>query len=94
MSGAGLIAVGLFAFMWGWSDLHFSPTLVTSEWPRMLSPGLLATYLGQFRDNWGGIMAASILASLSPLASLPLVVFFGLLRRYFTQGLTAGAVKG
>lgn len=88
MSGAGLIAVGLFAFMWGWNDLLFSLTLVTSERLRMLGPGLLATYLGQFRDNWGGIMAASL------LASLPIVVLFGLLQRYFIQGLMAGAVKG
>lgn len=88
ISGAGLIAVALFAFMWGWNDLLFSLTLVTSEQLRMLGPGLLTSYLGQFRDNWGGIMAASL------LASLPIVILFGLLQRYFIQGLMAGAVKG
>jgi ABC-type maltose transport system permease subunit len=28
------------------------------------------------------------------LASLPVIVLFGVLSRYFVQGLTSGAVKG
>jgi multiple sugar transport system permease protein len=88
ISAPGLVAVWLFAFMWGWNDLLFSLTLITSEKLRMLGPGLLVTYMGQFRDNWGGIMAASL------LASVPIVALFAALQRYFIQGLTAGAVKG
>jgi multiple sugar transport system permease protein len=84
----GLIAVFVFAFMWGWNDLLFSVTLISSQDLRTLGPGLLTTYLGQFRNNWGGIMAASI------IASVPVVVLFIWLQKYFVRGITAGAVKG
>ena len=84
----GLIAVLLFAFMWGWNDLLFSVTLISSPELKTLGPGLLTTYLGQFRDNWAGIMAASI------IASVPVVVLFIWLQKYFVRGITAGAVKG
>lgn len=83
-----LIAVLVFAFMWGWNDLLFSVTLISSQDLRTLGPGLLTTYLGQFRNNWGGIMAASI------IASVPVVVLFIWLQKYFVRGITAGAVKG
>jgi multiple sugar transport system permease protein len=88
ISRPALVAVALFAFMWGWNDLLFSLTLTTSEQLRMLGPGLLATYMGQFRDDWGGIMAASL------VASLPVVALFIALQRSFIRGLMAGAVKG
>jgi multiple sugar transport system permease protein len=83
-----LVSVFLFSFMWGWNDLLFSLTLVSSDSLKTLGPGLLSTYLGQFRDDWGGIMAASI------LSSLPVVVLFMLFQRTFVRGVMAGAVKG
>jgi len=83
-----LIAVLLFSFMWGWNDLLFSITLISSADLRTLGPGLLTTYLGQFRDNWGGIMAAST------IASVPVVALFIWLQKYFVRGITTGAVKG
>jgi multiple sugar transport system permease protein len=83
-----LIAVWLFSFMWGWNDLLFSLTLTSSDRQKTIGPGLLSTYLGQFTDDWGGIMSASI------LASLPVVVLFAFLQRTFIRGITAGSVKG
>lgn len=83
-----LITVLLFSFMWGWNDLLFSLTLISSQELLTLGPGLLSTYLGEFHDNWGGIMAASV------IASIPVVVLFIWLQKYFVQGVTAGAVKG
>lgn len=87
LSLPALITVALYAFMWAWNDLLYSLTLTTSREMRTLGPGLLLTYLGEFRNDWGGAMAASI------LSSLPIIVIFTLLQRYFIQGLTAGAVK-
>lgn len=82
-----LITVGLYSFMWAWNDLLFSLTLITEPALRTVGPGLLQGYLGESRSDWGGAMAASI------LGSLPVVVGFALLQRFFIQGLTAGAVK-
>ena len=84
----GLIAVFLFSFMWGWNDLLFSITLMSRDALRTLGPGLLTTYLGQFSDNWSGIMAASV------IASVPVVILFIWLQKYFVRGITVGAVKG
>jgi len=82
-----LVTVGLYSFMWAWNDLLFSLTLVTSPELRTVGPGLLLSYLGEGKSDWGGAMAASI------VSSLPVVIGFAFLQRFFIQGLTAGAVK-
>jgi multiple sugar transport system permease protein len=81
------VTVGLYAFMWAWNDLLFALTLITSADKRTVGPGLLLTHLGESRNDWGAAMAASI------VSSLPVVVAFGFLQRFFIKGLTAGAVK-
>lgn len=84
----GLVTVALYAFMWAWNDLLYAMTLVTSPGLRTVGPGLLMSQLGEMRQDWGAAMAASL------VASLPVVVAFALVQRWFVQGLTAGAVKG
>lgn len=82
-----MVTVGLYAFMWAWNDLLFSLTLITQAPLRTVGPGLLLGYLGEGRSDWGGAMAASI------VSSLPVVIGFSFLQKFFIQGLTAGAVK-
>ena len=82
-----LVTVGLYSFMWAWNDLLFSLTLITQPELRTVGPGLLLNYIGESRSDWGGAMAASI------VSSLPVVIGFAFLQRFFIQGLTAGAVK-
>lgn len=87
ISGPPIITVFLYSFMWSWNDLLYSLTLIVSEDKRTVGPGLLLTYLNDSHSDWGGAMAASL------LASIPVVVGFILLQRFFIQGVTAGAVK-
>lgn len=82
-----LVTVGLYSFMWAWNDLLFSLTLITKPELRTVGPGLLLNYIGESKSDWGGAMAASI------VSSLPVVIGFAFLQRFFIQGLTAGAVK-
>jgi multiple sugar transport system permease protein len=82
-----LVTVGLYSFMWAWNDLLFSLTLITQPELRTVGPGLLLNYVGESKSDWGGAMAASI------ISSLPVVIGFSFLQRFFIQGLTAGAVK-
>lgn len=82
-----IITVFLYSFMWSWNDLLYSLTLIISEDKRTVGPGLLLTYLNESNADWGGAMAASL------LAALPVVIGFMALQRYFIQGVTAGAVK-
>jgi multiple sugar transport system permease protein len=83
----GLVSVALYAFMWAWHDLLYAMTLITSPELRTIGPGLLMSQLGEGRQDWGAAMAASL------VASIPVVLAFALVQRWFVQGLTAGAVK-
>jgi multiple sugar transport system permease protein len=87
LSKPALISVGVYSFMWAWNDLLYSLTLVTRDDLRTIGPGLLLAFFGEMQQDWGGAMAAAI------LASLPAVIVFGFLQRYFVAGLTSGAVK-
>lgn len=88
VSVPGLVTVALYSFMWAWNDLLYAMTLITSPELRTIGPGLLMSQLGEMRQDWGAAMAASL------VASLPVVLAFALVQRWFVQGLTSGAVKG
>lgn len=82
-----IVTVFLYGFMWSWNDLLYALTLIVSEDKRTIGPGLLLSYLNEVNADWGGAMAASL------VASLPVVLAFALLQRWFIQGVTAGSVK-
>jgi multiple sugar transport system permease protein len=82
-----IVTVFLYGFMWSWNDLLYALTLIVSESKRTIGPGMLLTYLNESNADWGGAMAASL------CASLPIVVAFAFLQRWFIQGVTAGSVK-
>lgn len=84
----GMIAVALFSFLVGWNDLIWALTLMTSPGKRLIPPGFVATYVGQFQTYWNQLMAGSV------LVSLPTVIIFILLQKYLVQGISSGAVKG
>lgn len=83
----GIISVAIYGFIWSWNDLLYSLTLVTAAAKRTLAPGLILTYTGEFTNNWGNMMAASV------VASIPVTLMFIFLQRFFIQGMTAGSVK-
>jgi multiple sugar transport system permease protein len=87
VSVPALVTVFLYGFMWSWNDLLYSLTLIVSENKRTIGPGLLLSYLNEVNADWGGAMAASL------VASSPLVIVFAFLQRWFIEGVTAGAVK-
>ena len=84
----GIIAVGVFAFLDAWNNLFFPLALVTNPNRRTLPPGLLFAVDSRYREDWGGLMAASILASLPP------VLGFVAIQRWLISGLGAGALRG
>ena len=84
----GLLAVSLFSFLDGWNNLLYPLTLATSVEVRTIPPGLLLSFLGQFKHDWAGMMAASV------VVTIPVMIIFVFLQRFLVRGLTAGAVKG
>jgi multiple sugar transport system permease protein len=80
MSLPAISVVFLFQFTWVWNDLLFGMTLSTSNSVRPVMVGL-AQLSGENLTNVPGLIAGAW------IASLPTIIVFILLRRYFSQGL-------
>jgi len=88
LSVPGLLTTGVFVFMNTWNNLLYPLTLVSTNSRQTLPPGLLQSFSGTFKTDWGGMMAASL------ITSLPLIIAFFLVQRSMVRGLTAGALAG
>jgi N,N'-diacetylchitobiose transport system permease protein len=83
----GLVAASVLSFIHAWNDFLFAKTfLISGTENRTLPLGLLVFFKPEEQD-WGAIMAGST------LMTLPVLVFFMLVRRHLMSGM-AGAGKG
>jgi N,N'-diacetylchitobiose transport system permease protein len=82
----GLAATSVFSFITAWNDFLFARTFIISATDRQTLPMALLVFFKPDENDWGGIMAAST------LMTLPVLVFFLLVRRRLVSGL-GGAVK-
>ena len=78
--------VGILAFVMAWTAFLWPVIVLQSRSMFVLNVGI-ATMAGPYRVPYGAILAAS------SLATVPIVIFFLLMQRYFIEGLTAGALK-
>lgn len=81
-----LAALGTLEFTWVFNDYLWAIILVQSDSLRPVTAGL-ATLRGQYNTNWPVITAGAL------LATLPTLIMFVFLQRYFIQGLTLGSGK-
>jgi len=81
----GVIAVAIYGFMTAWGEVLFASVMTTGA-NRTLSIGL-RQYSTQTNVYWNEVMAASL------VVSVPVVIGFLLLQRYFVAGLTSGSIK-
>jgi multiple sugar transport system permease protein len=85
LAAPGLIATGVFVFIFSWTEFFFGITLTnTNAVPLSVH---LPTYFGKMMVMWGEV------GSLSVIAVAPLFVLSLLVQRYLVRGLTLGAVK-
>ncbi len=82
----GLAATGVFSFITAWNDFLFARTFIISATENQTLPAALLVFFKPDENDWGGIMAAST------LMTVPVLVFFMLVRRRLVSGL-GGAVK-
>ena len=87
LSAPGLLASGAFAFINAWNEFMFGYVLINDDAHRTLTPGIMLFRSAHLTD-WGGLMAASV------LAVVPVAALFVYLQRFLIEGLAAGAVKG
>lgn len=86
MAAPGVLAVGVLTFIGCWSEVMFASVL-TTEQTRTLPIGFQLFKNARGVVQWNQLMAAAI------TISVPIVVGFLWLQRYFVRGLSAGAVK-
>jgi N,N'-diacetylchitobiose transport system permease protein len=84
----GLVATGIFAFIQAWNEFLYALVIMNRPDKQTLPVWLQAFNEGARGTDWGGVMAGST------LITIPVLVFFLLVHRRVTSGLTAGAVKG
>lgn len=84
----GLLTTGTFVFMEAWNNLIYPLTFVTTLEKQTLPAALVMTFTGQFKTDWGGMMAAAV------VTTLPLMIAFFAVQRSMVRGLTAGAMAG
>lgn len=86
MTLPGISSSAIYAFITAWNEYMFAQVLIISPELKTLPLGI-AELNGFYKILWNDLMAASM------IASLPLIILFVFLQKYFISGLTAGAVK-
>lgn len=86
LSSPGIIATAIYAFIIAWNEYVYALTFLQSRELLTLPIGL-QRFFSEYVTNWPGLMAASF------VMSIPVVVIFLVLQRFFVQALTEGAVK-
>ena len=86
LSLPSLAALATLEFTWVFNDFLWALILLQSDSLRPVTAGL-ATLQGQYVTDWPLITAGAL------LATLPTVIVFIFLQRYFIQGLTLGSGK-
>lgn len=79
--------VGIFSLVISWNGLLFPLLLLRTDDMKTL-PLALLEFRGQYLTNYPLLFAGVV------VATIPMVIAYVALQRYFVQGMTAGSVKG
>lgn len=82
-----LVSTGLYAFIQAWNEFMFGYIFISTDKYRTLTPAIML-FKGSNIIDWGGLMAASV------VAVLPVTCLFLFMQKYFLSGLMSGSVKG
>jgi multiple sugar transport system permease protein len=86
LSAPGIIATAIYSFITAWNEYVYALTFLNEKSLLTLPVGL-QRFFTEFASNWPGLMAASF------IMSVPVVVLFLVLQKWFVKALTEGAVK-
>lgn len=87
LSTPSLAAVAIFLFVMHWNDLLY-PLLFITDPDLATLPKALLDFKGEYTTNYPVLFAGVI------IASIPMIVAYVFLQRWFVAGITAGAVRG
>jgi multiple sugar transport system permease protein len=86
LSSPGIIATAIYTFVQAWNEYIYALTFLNSR-DRLTLPVGLQRFFTEYATDWPGLMAAAF------IMSVPVVVLFLILQRYFVRALAEGAVK-
>lgn len=84
----GVGALAIFTFISSWNDYFMQLIMLNSNTVQTISLGIAKMQAGPEANDFGLIMAGAA------VAAVPILVVFIAFQKYFTQGITMGAVKG
>ncbi|MDL2318338.1 carbohydrate ABC transporter permease [Eubacteriales bacterium OttesenSCG-928-A19] len=84
---SGVAALAIFTFITTWNDYFLQLIMLNKRTNLTLQLGI-ATLQTEFSTNYGVLCAGAT------FAALPIIIVFICFQKYFTQGITMGAVKG
>jgi ABC-type glycerol-3-phosphate transport system permease component len=84
----GLVATSIFAFITAYNEFIVALTFLGQTHSDYTLPIYVQFFFGRGGAEWGPIMAAST------MYTIPVMIFFLIVRRKLVGGLVAGAVKG
>ncbi|MDF2718163.1 MAG: carbohydrate transporter permease [Paenibacillus sp.] len=85
----GIAVLGIFTFVNSWNDYVWQMIMLKDKMMYTLPVGVkIARQVQEVDINYGVAMAGAL------CATLPVLLVFLFFQRYFTQGITAGALKG
>ena len=83
----GIGALAIFTFITAWNDYFMQLIMLTKNTSLTISLGI-ANLQAEMATDFGLIMAGAA------VAAIPILAVFLMFQKYFTQGITMGAVKG
>ena len=86
LSSPGIIATAIYSFILAWNEYVYALTFLNDK-SKLTLPVGLQRFFSEYATNWPGLMAASF------IMSVPVVVLFLFMQKYFVRALTEGAVK-
>ena len=86
LASPGIASIAIFCFVISWTEYMFASILISGDDLRTIPVGL-ASIVGQYQIDWGFLLAGAT------LASLPVILLFVFVGKYFVSGLTDGAIK-
>jgi multiple sugar transport system permease protein len=82
----GLAATAIYSFVQAWNEFPYALNLAFSTQMRTLPVGM-TFFFSENSSDWTGLMATAV------IISVPVVIIFVFLQRFFVSALTQGAVK-
>jgi len=87
LSGPSLATTAIFCFVIVWNDLLYPLLFIKSDSLKTM-PLALLEFQGQYLTNYPMIFSGVV------VASIPMIIIYVFLQRYFIAGMTAGSMKG